>query len=119
MHLRLFSSLIILLSIILAVACGRTGQVGRVEPAKKDERIDLDQNVTTQTKPQDVIFSDFAKNWRKFVSQTPEIVMPVVALGQRQGPPWEPVVSNECVFSQDAGGLVPQVTLIWNEPVQV
>jgi hypothetical protein len=118
MHLRLFSSSLILFSIVLAIGCGRAGRRSG-ETAKKD-KIDLDQTVTTPTKPQDVIFSDFAKNWRKFVNQTPEIMLPVVPLRAEQAKQaWEPVVLSECVFSQDAGGLVPQVTLIWNEPVQV
>jgi hypothetical protein len=30
--------------------------------------------------------------------------------------PWEPIVVADCVQSQDAGAMVPQVTLTWNEP---
>ncbi len=80
------------------------------------ERIDLSQNVTTKPRPEDKIFINFEKNWREFISQRPEFTRPVI---QRREPPSvpepEPIIQAECVFSADAGGLVPQVTITWNQ----
>jgi hypothetical protein len=87
------------------------------EARRTGDRIDLDQNVTADRKPQDIIFVDFEKNWRQFVHASPEIARSVVP---RPTPapteqPFSPVVTAECVFSADAGGRVPQVTVTWNE----
>jgi hypothetical protein len=85
---------------------------------RTDERIDLDQKVTVAPKPQDVIFVDFQKNWRRFISPSAELARPVVHRPE-PGPKeerWAPIVTPECVFSADAGGRVPQVTLVWDEP---
>ena len=82
-------------------------------------RIDVDEEVTSPERvPHDPIFTDFENTWRKLISDAPELAMPVVIPPKRpQEPEWNPVVEVDCVFSAAAGGLVPQVTLIWNEPV--
>ena len=93
-------------------ACGQRGN-----SSGDRESIDLNQTVTAEQKPQDPIFIDFEKNWRQFISTTPELAIPVIP---SEGPPdeaWDPIVVAECVFSPDAGGPVPQVTLTWNEPI--
>jgi hypothetical protein len=91
-----------------------------VQQRDKDETVNLGQNVTNDRKPRDPIFIDFEKNWRQFISQRPELALPVVPLKEGEPKPtWEPVVTSECVNSPDAGGYVPQVTLMWNEPVEV
>lgn len=111
MRFRLVSSSLILASLISISACGRKAQRG--DP----DKIDLDQNVTVNTIPRDPIFSDFKNNWKKFVSEAPEFTMPVARKSddvQRQAP--EPVVLTNCVLSPDAGGYVPEVTIIWTEP---
>jgi hypothetical protein len=109
--MRAIPSLLVLGCLVAIVACGRA-QRGN------EERIDLAQNVTSQHKPQDRIFVDFEKNWRQFISTAPDITLPVVTPERKpQEPPWDPRVVAECVFSADAGGMVPQATLTWNEPV--
>jgi hypothetical protein len=76
----------------------------------------LDQDVTKEPKPKDAIFIDFQNNWRKFISQTPELALPVIPIKEgEQKVAWEPLILSRCVFSADAGGFVPQMTLVWNE----
>ncbi len=113
MRLRLIPSCWMCLSIFAALSCGR--QSVSVKESGKDQ-ISLGQSLTNDTKPQDAIFVDFDKNWRQFISHSPEIALPVVAVHQKSKPaPWQPIVQSECVFSPAAGGNVPQVTLTWNE----
>jgi hypothetical protein len=83
------------------------------------DKIDLEQAVTIDRRPKDPVFADFAKKWRQFISESPELTKAVFA-DPRKPPrePWVPVVTPDCVFSPDAGGQVPQVTLIWNEPLR-
>jgi len=110
------SSLSLSLCCVVALfACDRRG--GRTT----DEHIDLDQDVTVDRKPRDVIFVDFEKNWRQFISPSPELEKPVVPLPapEPKEERWAPIVTSECVFSADAGGRVPQVTLVWNESAGV
>jgi hypothetical protein len=94
-----------------------TSGCGKQQVAKKEgDRIDLDQNVASEPKPEDIIFVDFNKNWRQFISKSPELALPVAATETgRKSPAWTPLVNTQCVFSSDAGGLQPQVTLTWNE----
>lgn len=112
MLFRLVSASLILASIFSVSACRR-------KAARTDsDKIDLDQNVTVSTTPKDVIFVDFKNNWRKFVSEAPEFTLPVARMSDKvpqQGR--EPIVLTNCVYSADAGGYVPQVTIIWTEPV--
>ena len=116
MPLRLTTWLLIFLSITLIIACGRGTRQGQRPDTHKV--IDLDQNVTTDTKPQDIIFVDFANNWKKFISPLQEFTLPVVPLrDESQKNAWQPLVFSECVFSADAGAYVPQVTLTWIGPV--
>lgn len=107
--------MLLLSACILSIsACG--GQGGSTGRGDRDA-IDLDQDVTSNRRPLDPIFIDFEKNWRKFISTAPELTQPVVRPEQPPKEPWDPVVVAECVFSADAGVLVPQVTITWNEPV--
>ena len=104
-------------TICLLVACG----CGRPRRSDNDsnDKIDLTQNVTAERKPQDKSFVGFERNWRQFISVSPELARPVLeADSQSPEHRWEPRVTSECVVSADAGGLVPQVTLSWNEEQQ-
>jgi hypothetical protein len=92
------------------LACGK----GRQVPGEPDE-IALSQNVTTNRKPEDKVFSDFPNTWRQFINKSAEVLLPV---SRPEGvPEWKPQFFSECVFSADAGGPVPQVTFTWNGPV--
>jgi hypothetical protein len=107
----------LLLSLSFSVLLALTSGCGKQRVARKEgERINLDQNVTSEPKPQDIIFVDFNKNWRQFINKSPELALPVAAAetGAKK-PAWVPLVNTQCVFSTDAGGLQPQVTLTWNE----
>ena len=92
------------------LACGK----GRQGPGDPDE-IALSQNVTTNRKPEDKVFSDFPNTWRQFISKSAEASLPVSR--PERLPTWKPLIFSECVFSADAGGFVPQTTLTWNEPI--
>jgi len=85
---------------------GRSGDGGRVE---------LGQNVTVNSKPLDPVFKDFSKSWRQFISASSELALPVVGVVKREPTAPEPIIFSECVFSPDAHGFVPQVTISWNE----
>jgi hypothetical protein len=87
---------------------------------QREETINLGQKVTDDRKPKDPIFIDFEKNWRQFISQRPELALPVIPMKEgEQKQPWDPIITSNCVQSQDAGGFVPQVTISWNEPMEV
>jgi hypothetical protein len=103
--------------IVSVIAC--TGQGTRT--AATDEKIALEQHVTNEPKPQDAVFNQFPATWRKTViSSSAELTRPVRHIEPKPGEPaWAPVVIAQCVFSADAGGMVPQVTLSWNAPVSV
>jgi hypothetical protein len=107
--------LVVVIGIVTIGACAR-GARSDVESADKRTPIDLTQNVTAERKTQDKTFIGFEKNWRQFISASPQLARPVVAA--RGGTPWEPHVTSECVFSADAGGAVPQVTIEWSEDQQ-
>jgi hypothetical protein len=98
--------------LVIISACGQRGST-----AGDPDAIDLNQTVTAEHKPQDPIFIDFGNNWRQFISSTPELALPVIPSTAPSDEAWEPIVVAECVFSPDAGGLVPQVTLTWNETI--
>jgi hypothetical protein len=110
-----YAVLIVVIALISIAACRRNKTSQRTDGNETKQ----DQDVTINPKPQDAIFIDFQKNWRQFISQSPEFTLPVVAKPPEQKEVWEPLVLAECVFSPDAGTQVPQVTLVWNEPVQV
>lgn len=113
MFFRLISSCFILVCIASFLSCGR--QNASLPRAEKDG-IQLGQDVTNSLKPQDAIFVDFEHNWRKFVSASPELALTVVPIKEpAKRKTWQPIVQADCVFSPDAGGNVPQVTLTWNE----
>jgi hypothetical protein len=79
------------------------------------DRIDLTQNVTAYRRPQDKAFANFEKNWRQFTSNSPELAAPVTA-NRAKASAWQPRAISMCVYSDDAKGLVAEVSLTWNEP---
>lgn len=95
---------------VLVGACGHSAT--KVKAADR-ERIDLSQGVTTNPRAEDKAFKNFKDNWRQFIIASPELALPVVRSTHKE--PWQPQVLAECVSSPDAGGIVPQVTLSWNE----
>src|SRR6266540_7103346 len=113
MLFRVIVSSLVLVSIIPNTACKRGGS----QTTNTRDGVSLDQNVTDEKKPKDPIFIDFQNNWRKFISPRAELALPVIPLKKEEQPRvvFEPVITSECVFSQDAGGYVPQVTLMWVE----
>jgi hypothetical protein len=104
--LYLFS---ILVAAFVSGCRGGSGQEDR-------DRIELGQKVTVNNKPVDPVFKDFPQRWRQFISKSPELSIPVMGVVKQQPTPPEPVIFNECVFSPDAHGYVPQVTITWDEP---
>jgi hypothetical protein len=111
---RICAVLISVICIISITACNRGDKLTQ---GNKDE-IDLGQDVTSNKKPEDPIFVDFEKNWRNFISQSPEFALAVIPIKDKtQKEAWQPLILAECVYSPDAAAQVPQVTLTWNEPV--
>lgn len=113
MLFRATLSWLLLICLISNTACNRKSRSQRT-----GEGVSLDQDVTREPKPKDAIFIDFQSNWRKFISPSAELALPVVPI--KEGQPkevWQPLVLSRCVFSADAGGYVPQMTIIWNEGV--
>jgi hypothetical protein len=104
----------IFVQVAVITACNRHG--GGASLSAESERIELGQNVTVPGNREDSEFKDFAKNWRRFISTSPEIAAPVVGTVSREPAGAEPVIDSQCVFSPDAQGLVPQITISWNEP---
>jgi hypothetical protein len=94
------------LCLLVTLACGRSRRGGRDGYLGETAPVDP---------PKDKIFVDFAKNWRQVISESPELALPVTRPERPAARPWQPRVLTQCVFSDDAGGLVPQVTLSWNE----
>jgi hypothetical protein len=105
---------LVLVCLISNTACNRGGQ------RKEGDNVSLDQDVTSDKKPKDPIFIDFQNNWKKFVSPSTQLALPVISPKKEEQPQvvWQPIITSDCVFSQDAGGFVPQVTIIWVETVQ-
>jgi hypothetical protein len=112
--MRLACLISICLLVLALSACRHQASKTRSE----GEEIDLGQNVTVTGRPEDVVFKDFTKNWRQFITASPELMSPVVAKTKREPTPQPPVVFAECVFSADAKGYVPQITITWNETSQ-
>jgi hypothetical protein len=100
---------ICLLTIVASIAFVGSGCGKR---RAKRERPEVKEGVTV--KPEDVLFINFNENWRRLVNTSPQIVLPVVRT-TRQETQWQPVVTPDCVFSPDAGRMMPQITLTWNE----
>jgi hypothetical protein len=115
MRFRLISSLLILSSLTVILACGRLTRRGERANTNTSNVINLSQEVTNEPKSKDPIFADFKKNWRQFINQSPELALPVIPVNVEQRTSWEPVVLSDCIYSNDAGGYVPQVTLVWTE----
>ena len=78
------------------------------------DEINLNQNVTVKSRAQDVVFKDFATNWRKFISQSPQLALPVVGTVQRAKNIPEAIITPECLYLQSADGYVPRITVTWN-----
>jgi hypothetical protein len=100
-----------LLAVIAISGCGHpAGESKR----KERDRIDLSQTVTRNPRAESGIFRNFPDNWRQFISSSPELKLPVIVHSREEV--WQPQVSSQCRFSTDSGGVVPEVTLSWNEP---
>jgi hypothetical protein len=107
--------LLIVLCLLTAGACA--DQRGCTRRAVQDA-VDADQfGPPTEIQPQDPLFIDFERNWRQFISTSPELALPVIQPQRPVQEPWDPVFVAECVFSPDAGRPMPQVTLTWNDPM--
>ncbi len=98
------------------ILCLAFNSACRGKGSRESERneISLNQNVTVQSKPQDVVFKDFQENWRKFISQSPRLAQPVVGEVQQREDVPQPIITPQCVYVQSAGGYVPHVTITWN-----
>lgn len=103
------------LSIVFSVCLTVTACQNKIK-REREEEINLEQEVTNRQIPRDSIFFQFEKNWKKFISPLPELTRPVF-VEQQEVPTWQPLVITDCVYSQEAGGAVPQVELTWQEPV--
>lgn len=114
MRSQLVSACLISGCLCLVLSCGRQSSTFKGTDSRNG--IKLGQDVTNTLKPQDVIFLDFEKNWRKFISTSKALTLPVVPIREPEKKSWQPIVQAECVFSGDAGGNVPLVTLTWTEP---
>lgn len=103
-------------SLVLCIVCSSACSSSK-QPVRRGERdeINLNQNVTVNSKPRDVVFKDFEQNWRQFVSTNPRLSAPVVGeVKRREGVP-EPIISPACNYSDGAKGYVPRITITWNE----
>lgn len=107
------STWLLWIPLVVAAVCG-CSRDGNAAGRESERGVELDQRVTHDPKAQDVVFKDFSNNWRQFISKAPELALPVVPSPER-APLWQPVVHVQCLYSEDAGGTVPQVTLTWND----
>jgi hypothetical protein len=105
---------------VLVVAMLAVGACGgeRGNSGRDPDSIDLNQNVTAERRTEDPAFVDFEKNWQAFISKSPELALPVMAAPGTPDQTWEPIVVAECVLSPEAKGLVPQVSLTWNDDAE-
>ncbi len=100
-----FACLLALVACIVWVdACGKQRRRNR----------EIERGEGAKVRPQDALFINFQQNWRQLISKSPQMALPVIPPETTQPPP-PPIVLPQCVFSSDAGSMVPQVTLIWNE----
>ena len=104
----------ILLLATFVCAISTTGCRGPGEKKRTDrDGIDLSQTVTRNPRAENGIFKNFKDNWRQFINTSPELALPVTVPPNE--PVWQPQVASECLFSADAGAVVSQVTVSWNE----
>jgi hypothetical protein len=101
--------LVLIALVVFTSGCRSRGERG------EHDGVNLGQNVTVNSKPVDPVFKDFPKTWRQFISSSPELALAVIPPEKREPAPPEAITFSECVFSPDAGGYVPQVTISWNE----
>lgn len=115
--------LILASALLVIISCGSQGD-SRDSPSRDrtEDQIDLDQTITVTAKPKDSLFANFSKFWPTMVSTVPELMLPVRIPDDPddvpESDPWNPRVSSNCVFSEDAGMVVPEVTLSWAEPLR-
>jgi hypothetical protein len=115
-HCTLQRRLLCVFSILVSVASISGCRGNAANNARgENEQIDLSQNVTVNGRAQDVAFKDFEKNWRQFISTSPQLAIPIVGTPKREAPGQEPVVSSECVYNPNARAFDPKITLSWNE----
>lgn len=112
---------ILIIVFLILTKCG-TQSPFKDDPFKDrtDNQIDLDQGVTVKAQPTDSLFANFAKFWPTLISTKPELSLPVITLGDDDDDreePWNPRVSSSCIFSEEAGAVLPEVTLTWAERI--
>lgn len=118
MRPHFFWKCFLLLSLLASMGCNNKNKGDNRDTVNqdknKDDKVNVDQRVTQRLIPRDSVFIDFEKNWTKFISRAPELIRPVMQ--RPTGPAWEPVIVTDCVYSQEVGGVVPQVEITWTEP---
>jgi hypothetical protein len=114
--MRGVGSLLVLGWLASAAACGSPADSAPERSAREQTR----ERRRELSDIRDPILRDFSTNWRQLLSQAPELAYPVVVPPRPpRTPPWEPTIMTQCVFSPDAGGIVPQTTISWNEPIRI
>jgi hypothetical protein len=107
--------LLIAVGLLTFLACGRAPtrqQTTIPEQTTTPERADQEQRQRNQA-----TIADFAKNWRQqFISQSPDLALPVRRPERPVKEAWQPQVISQCVMVP--GAVVPEVTVIWSEPIQ-
>jgi hypothetical protein len=110
--------LAVALGVMVVGGCGRSGRPNANARDDKSQ-VDLTQKVTVDRNPQDKSVAGFEQQWRQLISPSAELARPVVdAKSPGEARRWQPQATSECVFSADAGGAVPRVTLTWSEGPQ-
>jgi len=103
---RVFMRWICLFAIlVLSFMTGCRGRGGREEHDRTE----------VLSKPQSPEFKDFQNTWRQFISKSPELSVPVSGTISPERAAAEPIISSECLYSAEANGYVPQVTISWTD----
>jgi hypothetical protein len=79
-------------------------------------RSERGERIEVNSKAQSPEFKDFANTWRQFISQSPQLMAPVSGQVRPETAAPEPIIVADCVYSPDAHGYVPQVSISWTEP---
>ena len=109
---------IVLLAVFATMGCNNKNNRDNRDKVDKDkdrdDKVNVDQKITQRFFPTDSIFIDFQRTWPKFISKSVDLIKPVVA---RQQQDWRPVIISDCVMSNSAGKVVPEIEISWSEPV--
>src|SRR4051794_6029932 len=103
-----------LLSSSFSFACGRAPARQQTTTSDRpgQERPEQERRDRNQA-----AIADFAKNWRQqFISQSPDLALPVHRPDRPVKEAWQPQVISQCVMVP--GAVVPEVTVIWSEAMQ-